>query len=224
MGRLVARLPRARAARILSAPDGYAVWAPSYPPRPHNKLMEAEQRIVAPLLRIAAPRRALDAGTGTGRCLPLLVAAGARLVVGIDLSMPMLTRQSGSDRRVCGDACRLPFSDGSFDLVCASLMVGDVKDIGRWTREAARVLAPGGHLVYSDFHPSWVSRRWRRTFRASDGRQYELPYHPHEISDHLGHLASSSLRIQAIREPTVEGVSAPVVVVFHAVKPGAPRR
>ena len=33
----------------------------------------------------------------------------------------------------------------------------------------ARVLAAGGHLVYSDFHPSWAQRGWSRTFRAADG-------------------------------------------------------
>ena len=122
--------------------------------------------------------------------------------------------------RVCGDACGLPFRDVSFDLVCSSLMAGDVPDLRAWVREATRVLAPGGHLIYSDFHPSWASRRWRRTFRDAAGRRRELAYFPHQIEEHLAALKASPLAVRAIREPRVPDRPAPVVVVFHAVKPG----
>ncbi len=113
----------------LPAREAYALWADSYPPWPHNPLMHAEQKVVAPIIASTSPTRALDVGTGSGRYLPVLAATGARLVVGVDFSLPMLTSTSGSraadaslvDRhhegadarapgaRVCGDACRLPF-------------------------------------------------------------------------------------------------------------------
>jgi len=200
--------------------EGYALWAETYPPRPHNALMEVEQSIVQPLLDAALPTRALDVGTGTGRYLALLRSAGARSVVGIDMSLAMLGRSPRDLPRVCGDACGLPFRDASFDLVCSSLMAGDVSDLAAWVREATRVLAPGGHLIYSDFHPSWAARRWRRTFRDAAGRRRELAYFPHQIEDHLAALEASPLAIRAIREPRVPERPAPVVVVFHAVKPG----
>jgi len=200
--------------------EGYALWAETYPPRPHNALMEVEQSIVQPLIDAAMPTRALDVGTGTGRYLALLRSAGARSVVGIDMSLAMLGRSPRDLPRVCGDACGLPFRDASFDLVCSSLMAGDVSDLAAWVREATRVLAPGGHLIYSDFHPSWAARRWRRTFRDAAGRRRELAYFPHQIEDHLAALEASPLAIRAIREPRVPERPAPVVVVFHAVKPG----
>jgi SAM-dependent methyltransferase len=202
----------------LPAREGYAVWADTYPPRPHNRLMAAEQEMVEPIIRSAAPRRALDVGTGTGRYLALLRSAGARFVVGVDMSLPMLQHQACATPRVCGDACQLPFADGQFDLVCASLMVGDVADLNPWIGEAARVLAPGGHLVYSDFHPSWAAQQWRRTFRSADGRQFELTYFPHSIDDHLERLEQAALAIRAIREPRIAGRSTPVVAVFHATR------
>jgi malonyl-CoA O-methyltransferase len=224
---LVASLRRlARAAGTLGsstplpAREGYALWADTYPPQPHNPLMAAEEAIVRPILEAALPTRALDVGTGTGRCLGLLKAAGARTVVGIDMSLAMLGRTASDLPCVCGDACRLPFNDASFDVVCASLMVGDVADLGAWVREATRVLSPGGHLVYSDFHPSWAARRWRRTFRDADGRLRELAYFPHTIDEHLDLLEASPLAVRAIREPRIAGRPAPVVVVFHAVKAG----
>jgi malonyl-CoA O-methyltransferase len=204
----------------LPAREGYALWADTYPPRPHNALMEAEQAIVQPLIVAAMPTRALDVGTGTGRYLGLLKSAGARSVVGIDMSQAMLQRTARDVPRVCGDACRLPFRDASFDLVCSSLMAGDLVDLGAWVREATRVLAPGGHLIYSDFHPSWAARRWRRTFRDAAGRRRELAYVPHQIEEHLAALETSPLAVRAIREPRIADRPAPVVVVFHAVKPG----
>jgi malonyl-CoA O-methyltransferase len=206
------------ACRRVTAQEGYALWAPTYPARPHNPVMEAEQSVVAPMIAAARAGRALDVGTGTGRNLTLLADAGARLIVGLDLSPAMLAQDGPEGSRVCADARRLPFLNASFDLVCASLMVGDVEDLGAWVDEAARVLAPGGHLVYSDFHPAWATRRWRRTFRGADGRRFELVYFPHRVEDHLLQLERANLAVRAIREPRIVDRPVPVVVAFHAVK------
>jgi malonyl-CoA O-methyltransferase len=217
-GEVVRGLWRRGGRQKLAPHDAYAMWAGQYPPRPHNPLMEAEQAAVAPILASMSPGRALDVGTGTGRYLPLLAAAGARLVVGVDLSQAMLGHRRFAAPCIRGDAQRLPFASGSFDLVCSSLMAGDLPDLRAWVAEAARVLAARGHLVYSDFHPSWSSRRWRRTFRAADGRLIELSYFPHAIEEHLALMTRASLRVRAVREPRVPGQATPAVVVFHAAK------
>jgi ubiquinone/menaquinone biosynthesis C-methylase UbiE len=181
--------------------------------------MAAEQSVVEPIVRAAKPRRALDIGTGTGRGLALLAEAGARTSVGVDLSMAMLRRCTAAGPCVCGDACCLPFKDASFDVVSSSLMVGDVMDVSVWIREATRVLARGGTLVYSDFHPSWTERGWTRTFRTAAGDLVEAAFHPHTIDQHLRGLEDAGLEVRAIREPRAEGRPAPVVAVFHASKP-----
>ena len=128
----------------------------------------------------------------------------------------------------------MPFRRASFDLINASLMVGDIADIGAWTTEMARVLSTGGHLVYSDFHPSWVQRGWSRTFHSANGDLHEIAFHAHAIDDHLAALERAGFHIRAIREPRFgshaddadPGIQAfrrrwgnpQVVVVFHAVK------
>lgn len=217
------RLRRLRE-RPLAPQQAYARWAETYPPRAHNPLMELEQSAVEPIIRTLRPLRALDVGTGTGRYLSLLSAVGARTVVGVDLSLPMLSHNAHSRARVCGDACRLPFADGSFDLVCSSLMAGDVEHLDRWIGEAARVLAPNGHLVYSDFHPDGTSNGWRRTFRTGEGQQFELSFFPHAIDQHVTLLGETSLSVRAIREPRLDRGALPLVVVFHAVKRGTASR
>jgi len=216
------RSPARRARReALSPQRAYSLWAETYPARPHNPLMELEQAAVEPIVRSLRPRRALDVGTGTGRYLTLLAAMGTRTVVGIDLSLPMLAHNLHARARVCGDACRLPFPDASFDLVCSSLMAGDVEHLGEWISEAARVLAPDGHLVYSDFHPDGTAKGWRRTFRTSEGRLCELSFFPHAIEQHVALLERSALIVRAVREPRLDPGAPPIVAVFHAIKPGA---
>ncbi|MGE5245798.1 MAG: class I SAM-dependent methyltransferase [Betaproteobacteria bacterium] len=208
---------------VLEPRDAYALWAERYPARPHNPLMRVEQDAVASLIGNVSPARALDVGTGTGRNLPLLAAAGARLVVGADLSMAMLNRHGRGAKVVCADAYRLPFPSGAFDLITASLMVGDIDDLPVWTSEMARLLAPGGRLVYSDFHPLWSAEGWRRTFDAADGRRFEVSYHPHEIDDHLQALDARGFDVLTFREPRLSRPgrrrpSVPVLVVFGAVR------
>jgi SAM-dependent methyltransferase len=211
---------RNESAQKLSTDEAYALWAATYPPRAHNVLMEVEQASVEPIVSCLIAERALDVGTGTGRNLALLKAQGIPHLVGIDRSPAMLNRCDPAHARVCADAARLPFVAHSFDLVCSSLMLGDVRDLSSWLSEAARVLTPGGHLVYSDFHPSWSMRKWKRTFRTEDGREFELGYFAHTMDDHLTALERHGFRIRVIREPRADGRPDPVVVVFHAVRPG----
>lgn len=213
----------------LAGRAAYELWAATYPAVAHNPLMRVEQDVVEPLLRQLRATRALDVGCGSGRYVPVLQSIGATLVVGVDFSMAMLAR--GGGRRVCADAHRLPVRRGAFDLVNASLMAGDIEHLDPWLREMARALVPNGHLVYSDFHPSWAQHGWRRTFRTAAGEQHDVSFHAHTIDDHLNALERAGLCVRAIREPRFRDDADPevkafrkhwgnprVILVFHAVK------
>ena len=213
---------------MLTSRAAYELWADSYPPVAHNPLMQAEQAVVMRRLATIRARRALDVGTGSGRYLPLLKAAGVRTIVGADLSPAMLRRNTGR-YRICADARHLPLRSKTFDLVNASLMAGDIPDLAPWIAELARVLAPGGHLIYSDFHASWDRRGWQRTFRANDGREWVLPRNAHDLDEHVAALEHAGLEVIVINNVKLPFAARglrrllpsralPVAMVFHARK------
>ncbi|TDO50745.1 ubiquinone/menaquinone biosynthesis C-methylase UbiE [Kribbella sp. VKM Ac-2527] len=97
--------------------------------------------------------RVLDAGCGSGPLSAALRAKGA-IVTGFDSSSAMveLARQ-----RLGGDAALhvadlsqpLPFADGAFDDVVASLVLHYLQDWPAPLAELRRVLKPGGRLILS---------------------------------------------------------------------------
>lgn len=230
MGHLLARF--GLRPRTLDPRAAYDLWAPAYPPWAHNALMRAEQRALAPMLASLRASDALDVGTGSGRYLPLLAKAGARRVVGLDMCQAMILAHRDAFPRVCGDAVQLPFASGSFDVVLAALMVGDIADLDSWAVEMQRVLRPGGHLLYSDFHPSWTHAGWERTLQTTDGRTYVVPHYAHALADHRDALTLAGLDLVDVRETGLEAADGdevevfqrrwgpvPVVLILHAVKP-----
>src|SRR5947209_9019263 len=97
---------------LVSAQEGYRLWAPGYDRTP-NPVLALETRIMRDRIGPLKGKLFLDAGVGTGRWMAYAHAAGAR-TFGIDLSAEMLARASGSLIR--GDICRLPLADCCMDL------------------------------------------------------------------------------------------------------------
>lgn len=103
------------------------------------------------LARLATPRageRALDVGTGTGHFASWMADLGLQ-VVGYDRAEAML-QIARADARITwqqGDAEKLPFEDGAFDLVLCVTAIEFMEQTDRAVEEMCRVTAPGGRLV-----------------------------------------------------------------------------
>lgn len=96
--------------------------------------------------------RALDVGCGEGRFCRTLKERGIS-VVGIDSSTRLLDeavrRDPSGDYRLA-NAERLPFGDGSFDLVVSYVTLCDVPDFRAAINEIARILTPGGTFLLAN--------------------------------------------------------------------------
>ncbi len=102
-------------------------------------------------------RRILDAGCGSGPLFAALRDRGA-IVTGFDTSTGMLELArrrlgDGADLRVADLGSPLPFPDGAFDDVIASLVLHYLEDWGPALAELRRVLTPGGRLIVAVDHP-----------------------------------------------------------------------
>lgn len=106
-----------------------------------------------------ANKRVLDVGSGIGGTSRCLAKEFGCRVSGIDLTdeycrvAAMLSAKIGLANLVDfrqGDATRMPFQDGSFDVVWTEHVAMNIADKPRLYREMHRVLKPGGTLAIYD--------------------------------------------------------------------------
>ncbi|HEY2590816.1 MAG TPA: class I SAM-dependent methyltransferase, partial [Steroidobacteraceae bacterium] len=96
----------------------------------------------------------IDAGCGTGYGSEIIAAAGARRVVGVDISHEAIdyARSSSSHAAIefhVGGLHELPFEDASFDLAVCFEVIEHVEEQARAISELRRVLKPAGVLAIS---------------------------------------------------------------------------
>jgi ubiquinone/menaquinone biosynthesis C-methylase UbiE len=139
--------------------NDYDSFAEAYSAENETSLWNAyyERPAMLALLGDVTGRRILDAGCGSGPLSAALRDRGA-LVTGIDASAGMLAlaRQrlgDDADLHLVDLSDPLPFDDGTFDDVVASLVLHYLQDWGPTLAELRRVLRPGGRLIASVDHP-----------------------------------------------------------------------
>ena len=101
------------------------------------------------LVGVEPGARVLDVGTGTGTvATAALTATGGAAVIGIDPSIPMLSRIQPRPPLLVAAAVAgaLPFPGPCFDVVVASLVLNHVPDYHRALAEMARVLRSSGRI------------------------------------------------------------------------------
>ncbi len=182
----------------------------------YDALLEGESdtyqsKVILPnlmrVLNLSRGERVLDIGCGQGFFTRACTAAGAH-ATGADISKELIElARAHSTKDVSFYAApshALPFAkDASFDTVLIVLAIQNIEKMTETFAEAARVLAPGGRLVFVVNHPtfrvpkrsSWgydesESVQYRRVDRYLSGEKVKIDMHPgkkggeHTISYH----------------------------------------
>lgn len=126
---------------------------------------EVQQQLLSRLdFYLDTPARVLDIGAATGRGAALLKRRYPKAtVIALDAVMPMLRQARRHQRllrpfaRVAGAALRLPIADRSIDVVHSNLCLPWCDNLQAWFGDCARVLRPGGFLVFSTLGPDTLS-------------------------------------------------------------------
>jgi SAM-dependent methyltransferase len=217
--------------------DGYADWYDGWN-KPHAERNAPELReLFGP-----GDGLCLDLGCGSGHYFDTIAATG-RTVIGLDYSADQLRiARSRSRRIVRGDAAALPFADGIFSTVATMWISTDVDDFAAVLEEAARVLIPGGLLVFYGVHPcfngphvQWMDDggiRAHPTYRLA-GWHEPAPWwgeyvrkrvgmRHHSLAELLNAFISTGLAIEHITESGSRPV--PTNLGIRARKPTCPQR
>jgi malonyl-CoA O-methyltransferase len=185
---------------VLSAREGYRLWAPSYADETAISFLEIE--LAAALTPPLEGLRLLDAGCGTGRRLH---GTGAALAIGVDLSPEMLASGAGGDPRVemmVADIRHLPLPDRAFDVIWCRLVIGHLPDCAPVYAELARVADAGARLVVTDFHPAAWAAGHRRTFRQG-GQVYEIEHYVHAFGAQTAAAEAAGWRLKGSQSAVI---------------------
>jgi malonyl-CoA O-methyltransferase len=151
-----------------------------------------------------APQTVLDLGAGTGHATRALKRRYPKaLTVAVDIAPGMLAQAKSQSRwlrrfeRVRADAYSLPFREASFDLVFSSLMLQWCDDLDAVFAELARVLKPGGLLLFSTFGPGTLAEL-RDSWAAADGQ----PNHVNHFFDPP--VIGSAMMQAGLAEPVLD--------------------
>ena len=147
----------------------------------------------------------LDVAGGTGQLARHLARSAAFAVV-VDLTAEMLqagarSARDAGDRNVVfveGDATRLPFPSGHFDVVVSRFALHHVDDVAAAAREMARVCRPGGTVAIIDL----VAHEGEAGARHNELERLRDPSHARalEQAELVAVLADAGVRAGVVSE------------------------
>lgn len=148
--------------------------------------------------------RVLDVGTGPGQLAILLAKEGARVTTlefegeRIEVARRNAAEAGVGDRIrfLQGDAARLPFPDGAFDLVASANLIHHMREPGSAAREMVRVCRREGRVVVADVTEAGLALL--AEVHAEFGGRHETG--PMTLSEAMAALPSGGLAVERWEE------------------------
>ncbi|HYZ02960.1 MAG TPA: class I SAM-dependent methyltransferase, partial [Candidatus Binatia bacterium] len=198
--------------------DGVTDWYEAWAHGAGREFLERTRALAAALLP-AGEGMLVDAGCGTGLGAPTWTALGWR-AVGVDVSADQVRIAQARMPVLRARAEQLPFADASAGAACSLLTHTDIEDFAGCVRELARVVRPGGPVVYVGVHPCFVGnfveprddgtlvghRGYRRIGWSDppafvpEGVRTRVGAHHLTLERLLGAFLQAPLRLQEVRE------------------------
>ena len=178
----------------------YEQWAAQYDQDPNPQLvLEFED-----VLRVVDPKPGeaiLDAACGTGRYTVAFHTRGAD-VLGVDFSAGMVAqarRKNPALRFVIADLREpLPLVADTFDAVNCAQALKHLPSLRTPVTEFARVLKPGGRLVFSVTHPEMDWNGYELRDQPTFILSRESDIYPYRFADYCDTIAEASLQLEDI--------------------------
>jgi len=185
--------------------EGYSKWASNYDDMP-NMLIDAEEPELRKVIGNIKPGKAIDFACGTGRYSSILTKLGHR-VTGVDSSKSMLDiakRKVPTGTFINADIKDIPIQETDFDLGICALALTHFNKLSTPVREMARLIRPGGLLVFSDIHPMVVLLGGHADFQTKSGEHGFITNHVHLHSEYMQAFIQSHLGIVDCLEPKLK--------------------
>jgi ubiquinone/menaquinone biosynthesis C-methylase UbiE len=163
-------------------PEVKRLWLQFYPDNHINAFERHIASLMVPSMKV------LEIGAGSGKGLQNVfhLKAHCAFYAGVDLD-PRVLDNPYLDHAEVADAAYLPFEEATFDLVFHKMVAEHLEDPRAALTEAARVLKPGGRLMFETpnrfyyamvvayLTPTWFHRFYVRRFASGRTEEEVFP-------------------------------------------------
>jgi SAM-dependent methyltransferase len=192
---------------IVSVETGYGEWAEHYD---ETVAVGLDRPLLERLASVnwSQVRQAVDLACGTGRTGFWLQQRGIASIHGVDLTQQMLDVAASKhvyERLKVADITATLLPSSAYDLCTLVLADEHLPELEPAYREAARLLASGGHFVLIGYHPFFLMRGMPTHYHRSTGQEaVTIRSYVHLFSEHFAAARRAALTLAEFQECVID--------------------